>query len=134
MTGVKAQAEALLLGITPGPWLTQNDMNHLGFVYALNSRGVNRMSLGVNTGHDDDGARTQVSESHANARLIAAAPTLARQVVELAGEVQRLRAENAALRRGQDSGFITLHRPFPPRKRIEDLPISKLTQEPCHDD
>lgn len=93
MTGVKAQAEALLNGITPGEWVA----DYFGDgMYALS--GVKPGTL------DEDLQNIGVFKTgdgygrSADCALMMAAPTLARQVVELAEEVERLRGliENRA--------------------------------------
>jgi hypothetical protein len=56
---------------TPGTWVTEG-----AFVYALNANGHNRFYAGISPGRDDDEARVHDEELFANARLIAAAPTM----------------------------------------------------------
>jgi len=59
---------------TPGPWIAESN-----FVYALNEQQVNRFSLSLCQGYSNIG-RTSTEELVANARLIATAPDLLKEM------------------------------------------------------
>jgi hypothetical protein len=69
---------------TPGTWVTEG-----AFVYALNANGHNRFYAGISPGRDDDEARVHDEELFANARLIAAAPTITMQAAAFTYTVER---------------------------------------------
>jgi hypothetical protein len=82
------ELKALLLRVTPGSWLTDNDPKN-GFVYALNSGGANRFVSTV-IGVSSEGLPTEAKELHSNAELMAAAPDLARLVIQQAATLERV--------------------------------------------
>ena len=74
-------------GATPGPWLVESP----GRVYACEVRHKPSAYLVA-------AVITPYKDTSADARLIAAAPDMARLLVQLADELERLREENARLR------------------------------------
>ena len=88
---LRAETLALIDGTTPGPWaISRYAQTHISAVsrlvcsvggYSANSRGPEVIR----------------DENVANARLIAAAPTLAADTLRLLDEIERLTAENERL-------------------------------------
>lgn len=85
MTGVKAQAEALLNGITPGEWRTYAHIDGTALYSARTPQPHEHFA-------EDEEPVHLIAENmgSVDAELCRNAPTLARQVVELAEEVARL--------------------------------------------
>ncbi len=95
MTDTPLDAAALLEGTTPGEWLagTGGSGGATTFVYESAHRKQKSAIAGCTLGYDD----RPMSERIANARLIAAAPALARKVIALEVEVARLREAGSGL-------------------------------------
>ena len=57
---------------TAGEWLTApDDEGSYGFIYMLNSAGVNKFSASISAGRNDDDSRVSVAESRAAATKLA---------------------------------------------------------------
>lgn len=87
---------------TPSEWLIAG-CDEKTFVYALNDQGYNRFSANVQMGHVAPMERTPLAELEANARLIAAAPDLLNELINLS-----VRFKAAAIQAGTDEEFAEL--------------------------
>ena len=135
---VKAQAEALLNGITPGEWRTYAHIDGTALYSARTPQPHERFT-------EDEEPVHLIAENmgSVDAELCRNAPTLARQVVELAEEVQRLRGLlTRVLPLSIPGGTLCRmchQRLSPTRPHGPDCPVPAIeaalaTQEARHDD
>ncbi|MDB6178974.1 hypothetical protein PAF17_15895 [Paracoccus sp. Z330] len=93
------ELQKLLDAATPGEWKARKKNSDEDPIYGFDwyhysdQHGV----VGYWTGHKDNHKEERWCLSEADARLIALAPSLARQVIEQQDEIERLRGEYAKL-------------------------------------
>ena len=92
LPSVRAQAEQLLQGITPGPWQSEIPGRNDGHMCRITTAWADRggfLGLGEtwNPNHGVSWVGLSRAECIANARLMAAAPTIIRQLLDLLSQL-----------------------------------------------
>ena len=94
----REDVEALVAGTTPGPWAVRDQEDGCAYIRVRGTRLGERFKV-ANALFVPPHAR-EVEEAVANARMIAAAPTIARAYIALSDENERLREALRSLAEG----------------------------------
>ena len=109
LSKLRADTLALIDGTTPGPWsVFINDAGDkwTGWPLSVSADNIEDKTIIRPGGHwpYEWDAKTSQHEACQNARLIAAAPTLAADTLRLLDEIERLTDENERMRADRDQG------------------------------